>query len=1362
MKKTMIFKIFIILLAFFAGFGTFYSSNEFDIINLDNTKNTSSTITSASIDVNNIYLDVSVNDTLALNLTTNSDLSIKSYKSLNTYILEVSEKGVVYGKHIGTGSVLVTLSDNSTKTYNINVCANPQSIEIYSSSNYLVEGESTKVVATVSPVGSNRNVTYSSDNENVNVQEDGSIIINSNATGSVTVSATTVNGITTSKTFTILECNSYTAGALLSSDYAVSINQGDIENNNGTIDLYCNTASSSFEEAPTYYVLLNDLYYESNKSGSIITILADGYVNIVFKVCGNIHLIGKDYLGIQLTSNRLSDDPHAKIIFESNETKRSISIGYSLSLSEDEESGLGNIEFSLKENILSNVDIKTLANSFNALSGSNQKIEFDLFNNLYKTVKFSDTQATYGYVSDQLDIKYTINETEGECRIAKILDDTNFISVESDKLSLKQVGQSLFTLLNEDYPYIYDFIIISVYEDISSNISIDDLTTIYETNELIKDESYTLNVSDSKYIIESSDDSIINVNDDLTITALNSGNVTLSVYYKNNTLISATKEYKVVIKENNIEYINGLYDNYPIYVNNTFDLSKHLQVLPLDATYKTLSYLSNDETVITIDDTGLLKAISKGSASITVTSKSGITTNIIFKVLIPVTEIETDINATKTIERGQTFDLSSHITVLPLDASNKEVLYSSSDTSIATVDETGLITALGKGDFSITVTSVDNNTVSKTIYFTSYVSVKSIDTSKLDGSTTIYDKGTLDLSNLIRVLPLDATNTDLKYLSSDTSILSVDESGLVKALKSGKAIITITASDNVSIEIEIESYIKATSIEIELNTTKIEKGTTLDLLKLITVSPIDSTNKSLTFRSSDSAILSISEDGVIEGLKEGTSTITILQAEVSKEITFECLIKVSGIKKTNETTLNAKIEKGENLDITNYFNVLPLDATHKEVSYLINDTSIATVSDEGIIQTLSKGHFTLTVTTTEGSYFLSFELEVYVSVKDIYVEVPDNNIFRVNETYQINAHVLPVDANVQTLNYYTTTNKATVNSNGLVTFVEIGKDNGEVKITIRSNESSIEKTLTLYVVQPVTDIKINSGDNVVLPIGETYKLNYTVYPTNASNKEVKFTSSNISIASISSEGVITSLSIGEVVITIETLDGGYKDSITLYCGPHVESIEILNTETIVKVGDTIQIKVTVSPLNAANSKFTYSTSNSDIASITDSGVLTAHRTGQVRITVTTIDSGKVSSITLNVKNVQDKPNEIVESNVVVSNNSIVIMNPLSTVEYRLLDKNSNVVYDWTTELVNNKIIFDDLSDDSNYTIEYRTIGTAYKDTSEALSFSVKTEKNEFVKLNTGLIVLMFIGGVLVLGLVIFFILKSIKKKKKNV
>ena len=1364
MKKTMIFKIFIILLAFFAGFETLSVSKDINIINLDNNSNINSKLSATSIEVNNEYLDVSVNDTLDLNISiTNPDLSIKSYKSLNTYILSVSDKGVVYGKHKGSAGVVVTLSDNSTKTININVCDNPESVEIYSSDDVLIQGETRKIVASVLPIASNRNVTYQSSNDSVEVKEDGSIVVSSEASGSVTITATTKNGLEARKDFTILPKLSCNKNVTLNESSAVSINQNDIDTYN-SIDLYCGVGATSFTSAPTYYVELNDIYYTSSKEdSSIITILAKGYVNVVFKVNGNVSLLGKNYLGLQVTSNSSTDDPHANIIFDTNDLKSSISIGYTDILSTEDESGLGNATFSLKDNNQTSIDITTLTDKINSLSGTNQSVDFYLVNNLYKAVNFSDSQSLYGYASDTIDINYSLNETDIDLISLPNSSETSVVSIDSttEKLKLNSLGESIISITTEDYPYIYDYIIFNVYEDNLDELVIDDITTKYGTNELIKDNNYTLNVSTLDYIIESSDDSVLYVNPDLTITAITCGNATLTVYYKNNTLISTTKGYKVIVEETKIEYTNGLYDNYPLYINNTFDLSKYLLVTPLEATYKALTYTSSDSSIISIDENGLMSALKEGNATITVTSKGGVKTEVSFNVLIPVSEISTDISERYQIERGSTFDLSAHITVLPDNASNKEVEYLSSDSSIATVDESGLITTLAKGNFSITVTSKDSNSIYKTIDFISYVSVKSIDISLLEGNTTIYDKGTLDLSNLVKVMPADATNTNISFESSNSDILNISESGLVKALSSGKALITITASDNVSVSLEFESYIKVISIDVSLDKTKIEKGSTLDLASLITVSPADATNKTLTYTSSDSSIISVDDKGLISGLAQGMATIIIHQADIEKEITLECVVSVTGIEKTNESTLSSRIEKGETLDIKNYFNVLPLDATNNSVLYTINDTNIATISEDGIISALSKGDFTLTITTVDGAYHASFEFEVYVTVKDIYVEVPENNVFKVNETYQIKAHVLPVDANVQTINYYTATNKATVNSNGLVTFVEIGNDNGEVKITIRSVESSIEKTLTLYVVQPVSNVVINTEDKVVLPVGETLNLNYTIYPTNASNKEVKYSSSNTSIASINESGLITSLSIGEVVISVETLDGSFKDSITLYCGPHVESIKIENTESIVKVGDSIQIKVSISPVDAANSKFTYSTSNSDIASITDDGLLTAHRTGQVRITVTTIDLGKVSNITLNVKNVQDKPSEIEPTNVLVYNDSIVILNPLSTVEYRLLDSNSNVRYDWIQELTNNKIIFDNLSDNTDYIVEYRTIGTAYKDASEALSLSVKTEKNEFVRLNTGLIVLMFIGGALVLGLIIFFIIKGLKKKKKN-
>jgi hypothetical protein len=141
---------------------------------------------------------------------------------------------------------------------------------------------------------------------------------------------------------------------------------------------------------------------------------------------------------------------------------------------------------------------------------------------------------------------------------------------------------------------------------------------------------------------------------------------------------------------------------------NTYQLIAN--VLPENATNKSVTWKSSNTAIATVDESGLVPAIAKGTATITVTTKDGE-----FTANCAVTVTETPISVTSVslnqhninLEETETYQLIA--TVLPENATNKNVTWESSDTNIATVDENGWVTAIVKGTATITVTTEDGN-----------------------------------------------------------------------------------------------------------------------------------------------------------------------------------------------------------------------------------------------------------------------------------------------------------------------------------------------------------------------------------------------------------------------------------------------------------------------------------------------------------------------------------------------------------------------------------------------------------------------------------------------------------------------------
>lgn len=217
------------------------------------------------------------------------------------------------------------------------------------------------------------------------------------------------------------------------------------------------------------------------------------------------------------------------------------------------------------------------------------------------------------------------------------------------------------------------------------------------------------------------------------------------------------------------------------------------EVLPVDATDKSVVWSSNNPTIATIDAaTGEVKGLQQGTAVITVTTNDeGYEASCQLFVRRPVEEIslqETLLNL-KDCEAGQQL----HATVLPADATDKSVVWSSSNESVATVDANGLVTPVAQGNAVITATTTDGG-------FTAECAVAVVECVKVEqlalDTTMLQFKVCENKVYMLRatVLPENAENKTLRWESDDPNVATVD-AGLVTPVSIGTTTITVATTD---------------------------------------------------------------------------------------------------------------------------------------------------------------------------------------------------------------------------------------------------------------------------------------------------------------------------------------------------------------------------------------------------------------------------------------------------------------------------------------------------------------------------------------------------------------------------------------
>ena len=310
-------------------------------------------------------------------------------------------------------------------------------------------------------------------------------------------------------------------------------------------------------------------------------------------------------------------------------------------------------------------------------------------------------------------------------------------------------------------------------------------------------------------------------------------------------------------------------------------------VSPTDATNKKVIWSSNNSSVATVEN-GQVTAMSAGNATVTVTTEDGnhpATCEVVVTDPVPVTGVtlsQTELSLLK----GTTATLVA--TVVPSNATNKKVIWSSNNSSVATV-ENGTVIAVSGGNATITVTTEDgNHTATCEVVVTDLVPVTGVTLSQTELSL---EKGeTADLT--ATVSPADATNQKVTWSSNNTTVATV-ENGKVTAVSGGKATISVTTEDGnhtATCEVTVtEEDVVLTGLQLSPSETRLKVGGEATLS--VSYEPAGASQREVTWSTSDAAIVTVDANGKIKGIAVGEATITV-ESKTNTSIKATCSVSV--------------------------------------------------------------------------------------------------------------------------------------------------------------------------------------------------------------------------------------------------------------------------------------------------------------------------------------------------------------------------------------------------------------------------------------------------------------------------------------
>ena len=525
-------------------------------------------------------------------------------------------------------------------------------------------------------------------------------------------------------------------------------------------------------------------------------------------------------------------------------------------------------------------------------------------------------------------------------------------------------------------------------------------------------------------------------------------------------------------------------------------------VNPDNATDKSVVWGSSDVSIANVSG-GEVTAKKSGTAIITAKAGSCIAECTV-SVSVDVVSVTLDKTSIE-LATGETATLTA--IVKPDDATDKNVTWTSSDESVAKVDN-GRVTAVKAGKATITA-KCSGKTAECAVTVT--VPTGSVTLDKTSLSLAVGETAQLTAT----VKPDNATDKNVTWTSSDESVAKV-ANGKVTAVKAGKATITAKCGDKTA-ECVVTVTVPTDSVTLDKTTLSLAVGETAQLTA--TVNPDNATDKNVTWTSSDESVAKVA-NGKVAAVKAGKATITAKCGGKTTECTVTVTVQVGSVT-LDKTSLSLAVGETATLTAT----VKPDNATDKNVAWTSSDESVAMVAS-GKVTAVKPGKATITAKC--GDKIAECAVTVTVPVGSVTLDKTSLTI-AVGETAQLAATVNPDNATDKNVTWTSSDESVAKVANGKVTAVKSGK----ATITAKCGGKTAECTVTVYA--KVTGVKLYRT-SLRMMSGESASLAATITPDNAMNKNVFWNSDNEAVAVVNN-GEVTAKAEGTATIKVTTEDG---------------------------------------------------------------------------------------------------------------------------------------------------------------------------------------------------------------------------------
>lgn len=567
-----------------------------------------------------------------------------------------------------------------------------------------------------------------------------------------------------------------------------------------------------------------------------------------------------------------------------------------------------------------------------------------------------------------------------------------------------------------------------------------------------------------------------------------------------------------------------------------FSVKLNVKLTPAYPTNPAVTWSSSDTTIAKVDAFGKVSGMNAGSAIITVTSVDGGLTSTRQIVVIPPV-ISTGITIDSVVYGTMNTPRQIITAVTPANTTNKTLNWTVADSTIAKVDANGVVTGLQLGTTTLSVTSADGGST-KTVQLIVNTIVTAINagTQVPSGNPTPYQNTVIG-----QYIPEGPTGTDKLWHAGYTwnarNTATMDLSQVTSpAPRQVYEYMRIGKSNSSQLRYFFRNLIPNANYSLRLH--------------FVEPSDADKANRIFNVKTSGDSLINFNIYQAA-GNKLNTVITRNLQAKADNAgvitVMFipktgandpysasiaaleASIIPLQGIS-INSDSSNLYVSYTDTLKLT----TTPVNATNRNLVYKSSNDAVATVGLNGVVTGKAAGTVTITATSAEGSFTASKTYTViYIPVTSLTLDSTSANVFA-GSTLQLNATINPAKASNKGVAWTSSdTTVAKVSNNGTIS----GIKQGDVIVKATSADNvAIFAQANIHVANVLATGLTLQPSTAIIGEKDTLRVKVTFLPANTTIRKVTWSSSNATLATVDTTGLITAIKQGSVTITVNTLD----------------------------------------------------------------------------------------------------------------------------------------------------------------------------------------------------------------------------------